>query len=59
MGLTGFGASDHLVLKMVKHLYPNSSVFVFARSKGQRDFARELGAVWAGNMKEPSREKLN
>jgi alcohol dehydrogenase, propanol-preferring len=59
IGLTGFGASGHLVLKMVKHLYPNSHVFVFARSKGQRAFARELGAVWAGDTGAPSPEKLN
>jgi alcohol dehydrogenase, propanol-preferring len=59
IGLTGFGASGHLVLKMVEHLYPKSKVFVFARSEGQRAFARELGAVWAGDTEEPSPEKLN
>jgi propanol-preferring alcohol dehydrogenase len=59
IGLTGFGASGHLVLKMVKHLYPESKVVVFARSKGQRAFARELGAVWAGDTEELSPEKLN
>ena len=31
LGLTGFGASAHLVLKMVRHRYPNTRVFVFAR----------------------------
>ncbi len=59
IGLTGFGASGHLVLKMVEHLYPESKVFVFARSNGQRAFARELGAVWAGDTREASPEKLN
>ena len=49
MGLTGFGASAHLVLKMVHHKYPNARVFVFARSKQEREFARQLGAVWAGD----------
>lgn len=49
LGLTGFGASAHLVLKMVRYLYPRTAVFVFARSEGERDFARELGAVWAGD----------
>ena len=29
---------------MVRHLYPNANVFVFVRKKGQRAFARELGA---------------
>ncbi|MGD2097424.1 MAG: zinc-dependent alcohol dehydrogenase family protein [Desulfobacterales bacterium] len=49
LGLTGFGASAHLVLKMVHHQYPNAKVFVFARSKQEREFARQLGAVWAGD----------
>ncbi|HSS78431.1 MAG TPA: alcohol dehydrogenase catalytic domain-containing protein, partial [Thermoanaerobaculia bacterium] len=34
LGLTGFGASAHLVLKMVRHTYPNSRIHVFARSEG-------------------------
>ena len=58
LGLTGFGASAHLVLMMAKHLYPNSKVFVFSRTEGERKFAQELGAVWAGNTEEPSPEKL-
>jgi alcohol dehydrogenase, propanol-preferring len=59
IGLTGFGASGHLVLKMIRHGYPNANVFVFARSTKQRSFARELGAVWAGDTGEVSPEKLN
>jgi propanol-preferring alcohol dehydrogenase len=49
LGLTGFGASAHLVLKMVKHRFPNAKVFVFARAEREREFALELGAVWAGD----------
>lgn len=48
IGLTGFGASGHLVLKLIRHLMPDAQAFVFARSAAQRDFARDLGAVWAG-----------
>ncbi len=59
LGLTGFGASAHLVLKMVKHKYPNTKVFVFARSAEERKFALELGAVWAGDTTEQSPEKLD
>ena len=59
LGLTGFGASGHLVLKMVKHLYPSSKVYVFARSEKERAFARELGAVWAGDTEDVSPEKLH
>jgi alcohol dehydrogenase, propanol-preferring len=49
LGLTGFGASAHLVLKMVQHRYPHSRTFVFARAEAERAFARELGAEWAGD----------
>lgn len=48
LGLTGFGASAHLVLKMVSHRFPATEVFVFARSEQERAFAAELGAVWTG-----------
>jgi len=48
LGLTGFGASSHLVLQMARHLYPDSAVYVFARSAEKRQFAIELGAAWAG-----------
>ncbi|MBF0530171.1 MAG: zinc-dependent alcohol dehydrogenase family protein [Deltaproteobacteria bacterium] len=58
LGLTGFGASAHLVLKMVQHRYPRSQVFVFARSEAERAFARELGAVWAGDTEDKAPEKL-
>jgi propanol-preferring alcohol dehydrogenase len=59
LGLTGFGASGHLVLKMTRHRYPDSKVFVFARSARERAFAIELGAVWAGDTEEESPEKLD
>ena len=49
LGLTGFGASAHLVLKMVRYQYPDCEIFAFARNPEERDFARELGAVWAGD----------
>ena len=59
LGLTGFGASAHLVLKMTRQRYPNTKVFVFARKDRQRDFARELGAVWAGDAADTTPEKLH
>lgn len=49
LGLTGFGASAHLVVKLVKYKYPDSGIFVFARSEKERDFARHLGCDWAGD----------
>jgi propanol-preferring alcohol dehydrogenase len=59
LGLTGFGASAHLVLQLVRYLYPSTKIFVFARSETERAFARELGAVWAGDIGEESPEKLD
>jgi len=58
LGLTGFGASAHLVLKMVTHQYPNTKVFVFARSADERTFAKDLGAYWAGDPEERSPEYI-
>ncbi len=59
LGLTGFGASGHLVMKMVRHRYPNVKVFVFARSEKEREFSKEIGAVWAGSTAEELPEKLD
>ncbi len=52
LGLTGFGGSAHLVLKLARHLYPDSPVQVFARGEESQAFARELGADWAGGTDE-------
>jgi alcohol dehydrogenase, propanol-preferring len=53
LGLTGFGASGHLVLKIAQYLYPHSKTIVFARSVQEQDFARSLGAAWAGGIDQP------
>lgn len=58
LGLTGFGGSAHLVLKMVRARFPESDVFVFARDSCERDFALELGAVWSGDIHERSPVRL-
>jgi propanol-preferring alcohol dehydrogenase len=58
LGLTGFGASAHLVLKLAKHRYPDSDVFVFARSEKERAFALQLGAVWAGDTEDTAPQQL-
>lgn len=59
LGLTGFGASGHLVLKMAQYCYPNAAIYVFARSAQERAFALELGAVWAGDTTERAPHKLD
>ncbi len=52
LGLTGFGGSGHLVLQMARHLFPDSPIYVFARSESERRFALELGANWSGDTEE-------
>ena len=59
LGLTGFGASAHLVMKMVHHRSPSVRVHVFARSESERAFARELGAAWAGDTTDRAPELLD
>ncbi|MGD0961371.1 MAG: zinc-dependent alcohol dehydrogenase family protein [Methylomonas sp.] len=59
LGLTGFGASAHLVLQMAKHLYPATEIFVFARNAEEREFARALGAAWAGDTFDRPPAKLD
>ncbi|MGE0554668.1 MAG: alcohol dehydrogenase catalytic domain-containing protein, partial [Gemmatimonadales bacterium] len=59
LGLTGFGASGHLVLRFAKALLPGSPIVVFARSAEQRAFAMELGADWAGDTTDAPPEPLD
>ena len=56
LGLTGFGASGHLVLKMVKHQYPNAKVFVFARSVKEREFSVNLALFGQGILMRTNRK---
>lgn len=50
LGLVGFGGSNHLVLKMARYLFPTTPIFVFSRNPQEQEFARSLGAAWAGNI---------
>jgi alcohol dehydrogenase, propanol-preferring len=54
LGLTGFGASGHLVLKLMRLRRRYDEVYVFARSEAERVFAMELGATWAGDTTTPA-----
>jgi propanol-preferring alcohol dehydrogenase len=58
LGLTGFGASAHLVLAMARARYPASRVCVFARSEAERAFAQQLGAAWTGDIDDRAPEPL-
>jgi propanol-preferring alcohol dehydrogenase len=59
LGLTGFGASAHLVLQLARLRYPASPVYVFARNPEERAFAIELGAAWAGDTSDAPPEQVD
>jgi propanol-preferring alcohol dehydrogenase len=44
---------------MVRHRFPDSPVFVFARSGQEREFALELGAAWAGDTEDRAPQGLS
>jgi alcohol dehydrogenase, propanol-preferring len=59
IGLYGFGAAAHIVIQTARH--QGRQVFAFTRAgdtQGQQ-FARDLGAVWAGNSTEAPPEVLD
>jgi propanol-preferring alcohol dehydrogenase len=59
IGLYGFGAAAHIVIQTAR--YQGRQVFAFTRSgdtQGQQ-FARDLGAVWAGSSAEAPPEPLD
>jgi propanol-preferring alcohol dehydrogenase len=44
---------------MVRYRLPGVRIFVFARSAGEQDFARSLGAAWAGDTNEAPPQPLD
>jgi propanol-preferring alcohol dehydrogenase len=59
LGLMGFGGSNHLVLKLAQHKFPNAKIFVFSRNPKEREFALSLGAAWAGGIDQSPLEGLD
>ena len=59
LGLYGFGASAHIVAQVAAH--EARRVFAFTRSGDEeaKEFARELGAEWAGSSEEAPPEELD
>ncbi len=59
LGFYGFGAAAHILIQVAK--YQDKQVYAFTRSgdtQGQ-EFARNLGAVWAGGSDELPPEELD
>ena len=59
IGLMGFGASAHLVIKMLRYLYGSTGIFVFSRTEEERRFAMECGATWSGDIGDRAPVMLN
>jgi len=59
LGLAGFGASAHLVLKTARHLFKDVRIYAFSRSPSEQNFAKELGADWAGDFNDQPPGPLN
>lgn len=59
IGLFGFGASAHILLQVIRHKFPDSSVFVFTRSEAHQEHAVSLGAMWAGGTEDLPPAKLD
>ena len=59
LGLYGFGAAAHIVAQVARH--QGREVFAFVRpgDEAAKDFARELGAAWAGDSDEEPPEPLD
>jgi alcohol dehydrogenase, propanol-preferring len=59
LGLYGFGSAAHMICQVAA--YQGRHVFAFTRPKDERtqEFARTLGAVWAGGSDEKPPEPLD
>jgi propanol-preferring alcohol dehydrogenase len=56
LGLYGFGSSAHVTIQVALHW--GCKVYVFTRSEGHRQLARELGAVWVGGAEDTPPERM-
>jgi propanol-preferring alcohol dehydrogenase len=59
LGLYGFGAAAHILAQVARH--QGRRVYAFTRpgDRAAQDFARRLGAAWAGGSDEPPPEVLD
>lgn len=59
LGLYGFGAAAHIVCQLARHAGQEVYAFTRAGDSAAQDFARTLGAVWAGASGERPPELLD
>ncbi|MFO8080236.1 MAG: zinc-dependent alcohol dehydrogenase family protein [Armatimonadota bacterium] len=56
LGLVGFGASAHIAIQVAQHW--GCGTYVFSHTQHHRDFAREMGATWVGEVGDDPGVKL-
>jgi alcohol dehydrogenase, propanol-preferring len=59
LGIYGFGAAAHIVTQVARHQGRQVYAFTRADDVAAQQFARELGAVWAGGSEERPPEELD
>jgi propanol-preferring alcohol dehydrogenase len=59
LGIYGFGAAAHIVAQVARHQGRQVYAFTRAGDVKAQQFARELGAVWAGASDSPPPEELD
>ena len=59
LGIYGFGAAAHIVAQVARHEGREVYAFTRAGDAAAQDFARTLGAVWAGGSDEAPPERLD
>jgi propanol-preferring alcohol dehydrogenase len=59
LGIYGFGAAAHIVAQVA--VWQNRKIYAFTRAgdTGAQEFARDLGAVWAGSSEEAPPSELD
>ncbi len=59
LGFYGFGAAAHLIAQIA--VYEGREIYAFTRpgDRQAQDFARSMGAVWAGDSDKPAPEELD
>jgi propanol-preferring alcohol dehydrogenase len=59
LGIYGFGAAAHIVAQVARAQGREVYAFTRAGDNAAQDFARDLGAVWAGSSDQPAPEPLD
>jgi propanol-preferring alcohol dehydrogenase len=59
LGIYGFGAAAHIFAQVAGHQQRQVYAFTRPGDRAAQDFARDLGAVWAGGSDEPAPQPLD